>query len=686
MKFHPSLALAFLAVAPQMVRAQEWTRFRGENGAGVNDKATLIPSTFTEKDYKWKIELPGAGTSSPVLWGTKLFLTAEGTADGDRSVICYDSATGKQLWQHSDAFKPHGHHKFNNFASSTPTVDAKRVYIAWTSGDEMRVLALTHDGKKAWEANLGYFQEEHGSGASPIVVGNRLIVCKDHSKQDAFIAGLNVDDGKTVWTLPRKTLRSAFSTPLVVEDKPGHKIIVLNSNPNAMTAIDPATGKEVWQQDYEGKQTEYRAVASPCYTDGIYFATVGQGIGGRDGYALKIVGNKAETAWEMPKGIPYVPSPLGMKGLIYILNDGGLMSCVKAATGEVLYNERVLENAYSSPVCAADRIICISRTGTVTVLKAGEKFEVLGKSSLGESCDSTPAIANGTLFIRTSKHLIALGGSEPQASNYFKGRGVDVRFVSDVEQVQAGQPFTVGFQLKHQPGYHTYWKNPGLAGVEFRVDWTLPEGWKAGEIQWPAPDKIYMASILTHGYERDVMPLVTITPPADASGNVTLKAKAAWMACAQTCNPGFTDLELQLPVAQSPAVVSNEWHQAIETSRSQEPIPCEGWNFTATREGDFVRLTGTPNSPKANAAKPEKDPIFFSDNKLICSDPKQTWTWSGAQFTAKLPLADYAPKEALPLSGVLYSPGGWMVDNARSTNVYVSIPLSTAVGQINAAK
>src|SRR5688500_2595926 len=131
----------------------------------------------------------------------------------------------------------------------------------------------------------------------------------------------------------------------------------------------------------------------------------------------------------------------------------------------------------------------------------------------------------------------------------WRGLGLTVQPVSEVTAIRPGQPFYAGLFIHHDPKHHTYWLCPGVAGVQTQMKWTLPEGWTAGEIEWPAPDKVKMASLDTHGYERDVLLMVKITPPAkiDASA-VTLKTKASWMCCATTCNHGVRDLAITLPV------------------------------------------------------------------------------------------------------------------------------------------
>jgi DsbC/DsbD-like thiol-disulfide interchange protein/outer membrane protein assembly factor BamB len=521
------------------------------------------------------------------------------------------------------------------------------------------VLALTHAGKPAWETNLGFFSEDHGSGASPVVVGKVLVVAKDHSSDDAFLTGLSVADGKPLWKLPRKTARSAFSTPMIVETEKGKPVVVFTSNPNAMTAVDPATGKILWNQDYAAK-TEYRAVGSAAYCDGVYFTNVGQGTGGRSGAALKIVDGKPETAWELPKAMPYVPTPLGMQGHFYVLNDGGILSCLKAATGTVVYSERVGDNAYSSPVCAGNQIYCISRAGKVTVVKAGEQFEILGKSDLGEPCESTPAIANGMIFIRTAKHLIALGGATTEASNTYHGIGVDIEMICEHQTIQPGKSFTVGFNLKHTKGWHTYWKNPGLAGVPFAVDWALPEGWTAAEMQYAPPDKVFMSRVRTHGYERDVTHLVQITPPANLpTATATIEARAHWLCCSTTCQLGHCGLSMTLPVTATTPVPEVKSYQAISAAKALLPQENQRWKFTAKREGEKVRLTCSPMNKKEPAAiTPE--PIFFSNNRLICSDPVQQWNVEDGKLVGVLPVAEYAPAELTQLSGLLLSEGKYV--------------------------
>lgn len=402
------LLLPVLFLLNVQARAREWPRFRGPDGSGLAQTGG-IPAGFTEKDFAWRVDLPGGGVSSPVVWGDRVFLTSEGAAEGERFVLCYDAASGKELWRHKDTFQVHGRHRFNSFASGTPCLDGERLYLAWATGGTMRALALTHDGAKVWERDLGDYHEEHGSGASPALAGGLLIVVKDHvGEGESFVAGLNPATGETVWKTPRKSERTPFSTPLVTRTPDGEEAVILSSNPVALAALRARDGKVLWE--VKNRLPDQRAVGSPAATNGVFYATAGSGGNGRGGVAVRPkAGGGAETIWQLKKAMPYVPSPIGYDGHFYLLGDGGVLTKARASDGEILWSERVFRNqAYSSPVIADGKILCVSRSGKVAVAGTGERFEILGEADLGEDCDATPAIAGGRVFFRTRTRLLCL--------------------------------------------------------------------------------------------------------------------------------------------------------------------------------------------------------------------------------------------------------------------------------------
>jgi outer membrane protein assembly factor BamB len=169
------LVLALLAFVPALAGAQEWTRFRGPNGTGVSE-ATTIPASWTDSDYNWKVKLPGIGHSSPVLWGDKIFLLSADPEKANRFVLCVSAADGKLLWNREYPGEPHHLHVRSSYASCTPAVDAKHVYVAWSDPEHTLLRALDHSGNEVWHVDLGPWVSQHGFGTSPIVYEDLVIL------------------------------------------------------------------------------------------------------------------------------------------------------------------------------------------------------------------------------------------------------------------------------------------------------------------------------------------------------------------------------------------------------------------------------------------------------------------------------------------------------------------------------
>lgn len=235
-------------------------------------------------------------------------------------------------------------------------------------------------------------------------------------------------------------------------------------------------------------------------------------------------------------------------------------------------------------------------------------------------------------------------------------KGVDVSLVSENAGIAAGKKFTVGLKIHHHPGFHTYWRNPGIAGVPVKIGWQLPEGFKAGPIQWPYPQRSMMAIHPVHGFERDVLLMVEITPPASlATSTAELKATASWMACADGCYPGKKELSLSLPVAAqaspspSPDPATAE---AFAKARTEIPRPLEHWKVALVSEPDAaeIRLRLTPADDQALTPL---EPYFFSSDGQISSKPVQTVEVKDGVIEITAPRAQYGPKVGKSLPGVL---------------------------------
>jgi len=267
--------------------------------------------------------------------------------------------------------------------------------------------------------------------------------------------------------------------------------------------------------------------------------------------------------------------------------------------------------------------------------------------------------------------LLPVQGAPPVAAE-FRGKGLTVELVSEVTAVRPGHPFYAGLFIQHDAKHHTYWKVPGLAGVATKLEWSLPDGWTAGEIEWPAPDKVKMANIDTHGYERDVLLMVKITPTAKIwKAPVLLKTKASWMCCGVTCNPGYQDLAIKLPVGTAAEPVWHKrWHKVFEKERGNFPVPLTGWKLRAIRKDKKIILTGEPE--QKGAALPEKS-VFFSSDNLICSNPPQTWTATATGFRAELEVSDFPPKDQSVLRGLLSGKPGWRPNDPRAVPIEVPI-------------
>lgn len=427
-------ALLFLALAltgSTLLHAEEWSRFRGPNGSGVSDVKNL-PATFDGTNTAWKVEL-GKGWSSPVLWKDKVILTAE-TGGNSRAVICLSAKDGKQLWKYEEPFESgHQMHKFNSFASSSPFVDAERIYVNWSSGTNIQALALDHDGKLLWKnPHVADYIHEHGTGVSALVAdgimivrsefdveknGKQLATTPEQMAWKSCVVGLDATTGKQVWRREIPNCLNTFSTPLVHELPGGKLEFVIADTGSGVMGLDTKTGKINWQHNPGYQQ---RSLGSPALVGSKFFCTFGSGGGGKEIACLDLSGGTPKPApFEATRNLPYVPSPLVVGDHLYLLGDGGMLKCVDWKTGKEVYEERLTTakgggtKFFSSPVYADGKIYCGSQMNEMIVVKAGPKFEQISASTLDGPINATPAIGHGRIYVRTEKSLWAVGAKEP---------------------------------------------------------------------------------------------------------------------------------------------------------------------------------------------------------------------------------------------------------------------------------
>lgn len=417
-------ALAFLIALTASAKT-DWSRFRGPNGTGVADTKGL-PTAVSEETTVWKIDL-GKGWSSPVLWEDKVIVTAE-TGPGKRAVIMLDAKSGKELWRHEESFTEHKKHNFNSFASSSPFVDAERIYINWSTGTTIQALALDHTGKQLWKnEHVADYIHEHGTGISPIVVDGIMIIRSEFDWQrdgkiytedpvqqawKSCVVGLDAKTGKQAWKHELPNCLNTFSTPVVHERADGKKEIICSDTASGVMGIDPLTGNFNWQHNPGFTQ---RSLGSGVLAGNRYFCTFGTGGGVKEYAALDVSGAQPKPVeFEFSKGLPYVPSPLVMDGLMYLLGDGGILKVVDFKTGKQLYEERVNGSAgsskfFSSPAAGDGKVFAGSQQGDLIVLKAGPKFEQLSANKLDSPINASMAIGDGRLYVRTEKMLWCIG-------------------------------------------------------------------------------------------------------------------------------------------------------------------------------------------------------------------------------------------------------------------------------------
>jgi outer membrane protein assembly factor BamB len=412
-----SVLLVCVSCLIRQCKAEDWPRFLGP-GADGSSPDTNLPTTWSaEEGIAWKTPLPGAGGSSPIVIGDKVLLTAYsgyGLNQDDPGsvenlmlhVVCIDKNTGKLLWDKSaKARQPEtkysGFLALHGYASNTPVTDGERVYAFFGASG---VYALSLDGEFLWLADVGSGIHGWGSGASPILFEDLVIVSA--SIESESIVALNKETGKEVWRT--EGIKRAWGTPLVV-DVPGGSPELVVSMEDKVLALDPKTGKQLWEE--EGVH-DY-ICPSVIAHEGIVYITAG-----RSPMTLALRCGKTDSPrklWDLKK-TSKVPTPVLHEGHLYWVDVKGIAACVNAKSGEVVYQERIRlkgagDKVYASPIYADGKIYVVSRADGTLVLAASPEFEQLAHNPpLDDSIfNATPAIVDGKIFIRGDRFLYCLG-------------------------------------------------------------------------------------------------------------------------------------------------------------------------------------------------------------------------------------------------------------------------------------
>ncbi len=391
-----------------------WWQFRGPRGDG-HSIGTKLPLNWSEsKNIEWKTAIHNRGFSSPVIWGQQVWLTTA-TQDGHKLfAVCVDKDTGKILYDLHlfDVAKPQPITPENSYASPTPVIEQGRVFLHF--GTYGTACVDTTTGKVLWTRRDLNCDHEKGAGpaSSPMLVDNTMVVHVD-GRDVQYIVALDTSTGKTVWKTPRSLdyskfpvhHRKAYSMPFLAPRSKGHQLV--SPAGRGLYAYDPKTGKELWRMRHRG----WSVAPRPIYGQGLIFATVD-----RDHpelWAIRPDGNGDVTdthiVWREARGMPQRCSPLLVDGLLYLVNRGGIATCLEAKTGKLIWKER-LKGAYSaSPIYATDRIYLFNEAGTATVIRPDRKLEVIATNALAaQPLLATPAVDGSAFIIRAGGHLFRI--------------------------------------------------------------------------------------------------------------------------------------------------------------------------------------------------------------------------------------------------------------------------------------
>lgn len=381
--------------------AGEWPQFKGPNGSGVSDEKNLpVEWDKAGKGIKWKAALPARGVSSPAVAGGRVYVTcSSGSRDDRLHVLCFDAATGKQLWHRQlAATGGTAAHPKSCMAAPTPVADETGVYALFATGD---VAAFDADGTLRWYRSLvadyPAITNQVGMAASPVLVGDKLIVPMDNSG-DSFLAAVETKYGKNVWKAARPRDVN-WVTPVV--RTVGGKPEVIFDGAKGLVAYDAETGGQRWAY----KDSRGSIPTAALDGDTLYLP-----LGGVTAVKLTDTGVAGAPVWKTKDVSPGMSSPLAYAGKVYALNGQGFISCGDAKTGKPLFKERTKGAFSASPVGGDGKVYCLNEAGQTFVLDAkSEGYEVLATNDLGEEGLGTPAIAGGCLFIRTNKTLFCIG-------------------------------------------------------------------------------------------------------------------------------------------------------------------------------------------------------------------------------------------------------------------------------------
>jgi outer membrane protein assembly factor BamB len=410
-----ALALVLIVLFSTLVQA-EWPQFRGPDGNGIANAE--LPLTWSDTaNVKWKTAIHGRAWSSPVVLDNQIWMTTATPEGRELFAVAVDQQSGRIIHNLKlfDVEKPQYAHPFNSYASPSPVIEPGRVYV--TFGSPGTAAIDTKTGKVIWQRRDLECNHFRGAGSSPIIFRDLLIMHFDGSDVQ-YVVALDKRTGKTMWRTNRSIdfkdlgpdgkpeadgdYRKAFATPHVITVNGEPLLVSIGSK--ATYGYDPRTGKELWRLE---ERTNHSGSTRPVAGHGLVFYPSGFATG--ELLAVKPDGRGDVTSthvvWRTNQGVPKKPSLLLKDDLIFMINDVGIMTCLEAKTGAVVWKSRLKGTYSASPLLASGRIYVFDEDGKTTVVEAGRKFKVLAENQLSDGFMASPAVAGRALILRTRTHL-----------------------------------------------------------------------------------------------------------------------------------------------------------------------------------------------------------------------------------------------------------------------------------------
>ena len=423
------VAFALVSLSAQTGPADRyWPQWRGPSMTGVS-KTAQPPTEWSEtKNVRWKIEIPGRGSASPIVWGDRVYVSTAVPVgvDGPAAhaprgalpriphkymLMAIDRKTGKIVWERvAREEAPHeaSHAENGTWASASAATDGEHVIASFESRG---YYGYDMNGTLVWQKDLGDkgMRSQFGEGSTPVLSGNRLVIVWDHITKPSFVVALDKRTGAELWRKGRDEI-DTWATPLVQTVNGRAQVIVPAMD--RIVSYDLETGDVVWSS----AGLTMNPIPSPVAADGL--AILMSGFRGNALKAVKLADAKGDItgtpaiAWSLDRDTPYVPSPLLYDGVVYFLKaNNGLLSAFDGRTGAAHYQAQRLDavpNVFSSPVGAAGRIYVTGREGSTVVLRHGPKLEILATNHLDDGFDASPALVDGELYLRGYKFLYCI--------------------------------------------------------------------------------------------------------------------------------------------------------------------------------------------------------------------------------------------------------------------------------------